>query len=166
VRSVDRYRSRGSPRRILLARGRSGLRRTWRKAKRAVAHVHERITNRRKDFAHQHSRRLVDQYGVVAVEDLRVNQLVHNHCLAKSISDAAWSAFIASLTYKAASAGRRVVQVNPAYTSQDCHRCHHRQKLSLTERVYRCPCCGLAMDRDHNAALNIMALGLQSLASA
>ena len=166
MRSVDRYRSRGSPRRILLARGRSGLRRTWRKAKRAVAHVHERIANRRQDFAHQHSRRIVNRFGVVAVEDLSVNQLVHNHCLAKSISDAAWATFTYYLTYKAASAGRRVVQVNPAYTSQDCSRCHHRQKLTLAERVYRCPCCGLAMDRDRNAALNIMALGLQSLASA
>jgi putative transposase len=138
----------------------------WRKAKQAVAHVHERIVNRRTDFAHQHSRRIVNHHGVVAVEDLSVNQLVHNHCLAKSISDAAWASFIASLTYKAASAGRRVVQVNPAYTSQDCSRCHHRQKLTLADRVYHCPCCGLEMDRDHNAALNILALGLQSLASA
>jgi putative transposase len=138
----------------------------WRKARRAVAHVHERIANQRKDFAHQQSRRLVDQFGVVAVEDLSVNQMVHNHCLAKSISDAAWASFTDYLTYKAASAGRRVVKVNPAYTSQDCSRCHHRQKLTLVERVYRCPCCDLEMDRDHNAALNILALGLQSLASA
>jgi putative transposase len=102
----------------------------------------------------------------VAVEDLSVHQMVHNHCLAKSIADAAWASFIAYLTYKAASASRRVVQVNPAYTSQECSRCHHRQKLTLVERVYRCPCCGLDIDRDHNAALNILALGLQSLASA
>jgi putative transposase len=139
---------------------------SWRRAKRAVAHVHERIANRRKDFAHRHSRRIVNRCGVVAVEDLSVNQLVHNHCLAKSISDAAWATFTTYLTYQAVSAGRRVVKVNPAYTSQDCSRCHHRQKLTLADRVYRCPCCGLEMDRDHNAALNIVALGLQSLASA
>jgi putative transposase len=135
----------------------------WRKAKRAVAHVHERIANRRTDFAHQHSRRLVNSCGVVAVEDLSVNQLVHNHCLAKSIADAAWSQFTAYLTYKAASAGRQVVKVNPAYTSQDCSGCRHRQKLTLADRMYHCPCCGLEIDRDHNAALNIRALGLQSL---
>ena len=136
---------------------------TWRKAKRAVSHVHDRIANRRKDFAHQHSRRIVNQYSVVAVEDLRVNQMVHNHCLAKSISDAAWGQFTEYLTYKAESAGRQVVKINPAYTSQDCSRCHHRQKITLAERVYRCSCCGLEMDRDENAALNILALGLQSL---
>jgi putative transposase len=136
----------------------------WRRRKKAVAHVHERIANRRKDFVHQQSRRIVDHYGVVAVEDLSVKQMVHNHCLAKSIADAAWSQFTTYLTYKAASAGRRVVKVTPAYTSQECSRCHHRQKLTLAMRVYRCPCCGLEIDRDHNAARNILALGLQSLA--
>ncbi len=65
----------------------------WRKRKRAVAHVHERIANRRKDFAHQHSRRIVNGYQVIAVEDLSINAMVHNHCLAKSISDAAWDQF-------------------------------------------------------------------------
>jgi putative transposase len=135
----------------------------WRKRKKAVAHVHERIANRRKDFAHQHSRRIVNQYGVVAVEDLAVNQLVHHHCLAKSIADAAWSQFTAYLTYKAAWAGRQVARVNPAYTSQTCSRCHHRQKLTLDVRVYRCPCCDLAMDLDQNAARNILALGLESV---
>jgi len=85
-------------------------------------------------------------------------EMVHNHCLAKSISGAAWSMFAAFLSYKAASAGRRYVAVNPAYTSQDCSRCGHRQKMSLVERVYRCPCCRLDLSRDHNAALNILSL--------
>jgi transposase len=92
--------------------------------------------------------------------------LVHNHCLAKSITDAAWSAFTEHLMYKAASAGRQVVTVNPAYTSQECSSCHHRQQMPPSERVYRCPCCGLELDRDHNAALNILAVGLHSLAHA
>jgi putative transposase len=135
----------------------------WRRRKKAAAHVHERVANRRRDFAHQHSRHLVNQYGVVAVEDLSVNQMVHTHCLAKSISDAAWSQFTQYLTYKAARAGRQMVKVNPAYTSQQCSRCRHRQKLALADRVYHCPCCGLDIDRDHNAALNILALGLQSI---
>jgi putative transposase len=137
-----------------------------RKRRKVVAHSHERVANRRSDFAHQQARRVVTGYGVIAVEDLSINQMVHNHCLAKSIHDAAWRQFIAAMTYKAAYAGRRVVVVNPAYTSQDCSRCGHRQRKELSERVHRCPCCGLVLDRDHNAALNILAVGLHSLASA
>ena len=97
------------------------------------------------------------------MEDLSVNRMVHNHCLAKSISDAAWAAFAAMLSFKAAWAGRSFIAVNPAYTSQDCSRCGHRQKMPLTERVFRCPCCGLELDRDHNAALNVLYLGLQAV---
>lgn len=128
-----------------------------------VARIHERIANRRKDFAHQRSRKIVNQHGTIAVEDLSVNRMVHNHCLAKSISDAAWSAFMSMMAYKAASAGRRFIPVNPAYTSQDCSRCGHRQKMPLSERVYHCPCCHLALSRDVNAAKNILALGLQGI---
>lgn len=133
------------------------------KRRKVVARVHERIAWRRQDFIHQHSRKIVDRYGVVAVEDLHVNRMVHNHCLAKSISDAAWSGFFQLLAYKAACAGRQFVAVNPAYTSQDCSTCGHRQKMPLSERVFKCPCCGMELDRDHNAALNILRLGLQSL---
>lgn len=131
-----------------------------RKRKKVVARVHERTRWKRQDFAHQHSRRIVNRFQVIAVEDLSVNRMVHNHCLAKSISDAAWAAFTALLSFKAEWAGRTFVAVNPAYTSQDCSRCGHRQKLSLSDRVYRCPCCGLVLDRDHNASLNILAVGL------
>ncbi len=134
-----------------------------RKRRQVVARVHERIAHRRKDFAHQQSRRVVNQHDTIAVEDLSVNRMVHNHCLAKSIADAAWSMFSAFLSYKAASAGRQFVAVNPAYTSQNCSRCGHRQKLTLADRLYHCPCCGLDIGRDHNAAINIVTLGLQSL---
>ncbi len=134
-----------------------------RKRRRIVARVHERITNRRTNFTHQESRRLVNRCDVIAVEDLSVNRLVHNHCLAKSIQDAAWSQFATFLAYKAAWAGRAFVAVNPAYISQDCSRCGHRQKKTLAERVHACICCGLTLDRDHNSALNIKRLGLQSL---
>jgi putative transposase len=67
------------------------------------------------------------------------------------------------LSFKAAWAGRSFIAVNPAYTSQDCSRCGRRQKLSLADRTYRCLCCGLERDRDHNAALNIPALGLLAM---
>jgi putative transposase len=131
-----------------------------------VARVHERIAWRRGDFAHQHSRRLVNQFDLIAVEDLAVHRMTHNHCLAKSIHDAAWSQFADLLSYKAAWAGRRYVAVNPAYTSQDCSQCGHRQALTLSDRTYTCPCCGVVLDRDFNASLNILALGRQCLASA
>jgi putative transposase len=67
------------------------------------------------------------------------------------------------LTYKAEHADRVVVRVNPAYTSQTCSRCGHRQKLKLSNRTFQCPCCSLSLDRDHNAAINIHGLGLQSV---
>lgn len=133
------------------------------KYRRAIQHINERITNRRRDFAHQQSRRIVNQFGIIAVEDLTINKMVHNHCLAKSISDVAWGQFLNYLTYKAENAGRKLVKVNPAYTSQDCSRCGHRQTLTLSDRIFNCPCCGLHIDRDLNSSLNILRLGLQSL---
>jgi len=134
-----------------------------RKHRKVVARVHERIAFRRDNFTHQESRRIVDGYGVIAVEDLHINRMVHNHCLAKSIADAAWSQFFSKIACKAEEAGRKYIAVNPAYTSQDCSRCHHRQNMPLSERVYHCPCCLLSLDRDLNAALNILAVGLHSI---
>jgi putative transposase len=134
--------------------------------RKVVARVYERSTWRRSDFTHQQSRRIVETFDVIAVEDLSVNRMVQNHCLAKSIHDAAWSQFADLLAYKAAWAGRRYVAVNPAYTSQDCSHCGHRQPLSLSDRTYICPCCGVVLDRDFNASLNILRVGQHSLASA
>jgi putative transposase len=137
------------------------------KHRHAVARVHERIAWRRSDFAHQRSRCIVNTFDLITVEDLSVNRMTHNHCLAKSIHDAAWSQFAGLLSYKAAWAGRKYVAVNPAYTSQDCSTCGHRKTdLTLADRTYNCSCCGVALDRDHNAAMNILALGQQCLASA
>ncbi len=134
-----------------------------RKHRKAVARVHERIAWRRDNFSHQQSRRIVDRFGVICVEDLPVNRMTHQHCLAKSIHDASWSEFFTKLSCKAAEAGRTYVAVNPAYTSQECSRCHHRQVMPLSERAYHCPCCLLSIDRDLNAAKNILAVGLHSL---
>jgi putative transposase len=132
-----------------------------RKHRKAVARVHERVAFRRDNFTHQESRRLVDSYGVICVEDLHVNRMTHTHCLAKSIADASWSAFFSKLSCKAEEAGRKYVAVNPAYTSQTCSTCGHRQKMPLSERLFACPRCHVQLDRDLNAALNIRALGLQ-----
>ena len=130
-----------------------------------VARVYERIRFRRHDFAHQLARRLVNHYGLLAVEDLTINGMVHNHCLAKSIHDAAWSQFRQVLSYKAAEAGRTLTAINPAYTSQDCSDCGHRLRKALSQRRHVCPCCGLDIDRDENAARNLLRLGLQSQAA-
>jgi putative transposase len=134
-----------------------------RKHRKAVARVHERIAWRRQNFTHQQSRSIVDRFGIICVEDLTVNRMMHLHCLSKSIADASWSAFFAQLSSKAAEAGRTLVKVNPAYTSQTCSRCGHRQKIPLSERIFDCPCCHVQLDRDLNASRNILALGLQGL---
>jgi putative transposase len=134
-----------------------------RQHRQVIARVHERIAFRRKNFTHQLSRQIVNASGFIAVEDLHVNRMVHHHCLAKSISDAAWSQFFDQLFYKAEEAGRTFVKVNPAYTSQTCSVCGHRQKMPLDQRLFECPCCHAQLDRDLNAARNIKALGLQSV---
>jgi putative transposase len=133
-----------------------------RKHQKVVARVHERIAWKRQNFTHQQSRQIVDRFGLIAVEDLHVNHMTHHHCLAKSIADASWSAFFAHLSAKAEEAGRQFVKVNPAYTSQTCSRCGHRQPMPLDVRVFACPCCSVHLDRDLNAAQNILGLGLQS----
>ena len=89
--------------------------------------------------------------------------MTHHPRLAKSIHDAAWSEFFRKVSCKAEEAGRKYIAVNPAYTSQTCTRCGHRQAMPLSERIYHCLCCLLSIDRDLNAALNILALGLQSI---
>lgn len=140
----------------------------WRerlRRRKVVARTHERIRWRRRNFTHQASRRLVNQFDLITVEDLSVWNMAHNHRLAKSIHDAAWTQFAELLACKAAWANRRYETVNPAYTSQDCSRCGWRDhNLTLADRMFHClnparPDCRLVMDRDLNAALNILKRG-------
>ncbi len=133
------------------------------KRRKAVQHIHQRIANRRRDFAHQKSHELVNTFGFMAFEDLRIKNMLRNHRLAKSISDAAWNQLIAYTTYKAENAGRVVVLVEPRDTSKKCSCCGTVVEKSLDVRVHACPECGLIMDRDQNAAINILRLGLESL---
>lgn len=135
------------------------------KARKVVARVHERIANKRHNFIHQIARKLVDRFSLIAVEDLSINEMRKDNfrCINKSIGDVAWRMFLECISYKAEWAGKKCVQVNPAYTSQTCSRCGFRQKLELSSRIYHCLCCDFSLDRDHNAAINILALGLQSL---
>ena len=131
------------------------------KARKVVSRtVGERIANRRSNFAHQLSRKLVNQYDFIALENLSITNMLANHCLAKSISDAAWNQFMNYTAYKAENAGRLAVRVDPRNTSQRCSACGEIVKKELSEKVHSCA-CGCILDRDHNAALNILTLGQQ-----
>ncbi|SMC28370.1 putative transposase [Desulfacinum hydrothermale DSM 13146] len=146
--------------RRLSRRKKGGARR--RKAAAQVARLHERITNQRLDFWHKTTRRLVDTYGLIAVEDLTLNFLTSNRHLALSAHDAGLGMFRQLLAYKAESAGVRVVAVNPAHTSQVCSSCGELVEKTLGVRIHRCPSCGYTADRDVNAARNILDLAVKS----
>jgi putative transposase len=128
------------------------------------AKQHLKVSRQRKDCAAKVARALVRSNDLIAYEDLQVRNLVRNHHLAKSIYDAAWSVFLLWLIYYGRVFGKIVVAVPPAYTSQDCSACGRRVVKSLSERTHRCP-CGAMLDRDHNAAGNILQKGLLLLSS-
>ncbi len=134
---------------------------TREKRRKVIAKVHERIRNKRHNFAHQESRKMVNRHGFIAVEKLDVKEMQKNRRLAKSIADVAWSLFRHCLEYKAEEAGIGFKAVDPKHTSQDCSACGHREKKPLSQRVHHCKACGYKTDRDHNAAINILTLGLQ-----
>jgi putative transposase len=137
-----------------------------RKAVQLLKRHHQHVQRQRRDFHHKSALDLLQQYDVIYLEDLQVRNMVRNQHLAKSISDAGWAAFRTILEAKAACAGRQVIAVPPAYTSQDCSgvlpdgsSCAQRVAKSLSVRTHVCPSCGLVLDRDENAALNIRRAG-------
>ena len=132
------------------------------KAKNRLARKHLQVQRQRKDFAIKLAQCVVTSNDVVAFEDLQVRNMVRNHHLAKSIADASWSLFRNYLAYYGRIYGRVTVAVPPAYTSQDCSSCGNRVKKALSERTHVCP-CGCVLDRDENAALNILAKGLEQI---
>lgn len=128
----------------------------WYKARREVARLYGKAFDRRKDFHHKLSRYYVDNYDLVALEDLRILNMVRNRRLSKGILDAAWGQFGNFVKYKAARAGKHFVLVNPAHTSDETACCGSRiSNLTLKERHIQCPSCGARRPRDYNAALNI-----------
>ena len=133
--------------------------RNWAKAKLRVARIHEKTGNRRTDFLHKASRQIADTYETVYVEDLNIRNMVRNHCLAKSISDAGWGIFIGMIAYKEEESGGQVIRVNPKNTTQNCSKCGEHVMKSLSDRIHACPYCGLKMDRDLNASKNILKIG-------
>ncbi len=131
--------------------------------KKALAHIHERIRMRREDFAHQISRQLINTFQILAFEDLAPQQMGRSRGMRKSIADAAWTQLIQYTSNKAEEAGRTVVLVNPRNTSKMCSRCGNLAEKDLSVRLRDCPHCGLVLDRDQNAARNILRLGLRNL---
>lgn len=132
------------------------------KARRKVARIHAHIQDRRREYQHQLSTRIIHENQVVCVETLAVKNMVKNHSLAKSISDVGWGEFVRQLDYKAAWYGRTLVKIDKFYpSSKRCFDCGHvLETLSLDIRVWTCPECATVHDRDVNAARNIHAAGL------
>ncbi len=126
-----------------------------------LVRLHAHIGNQRRDFHHKTARALVDAHGLIAVEDLNVNGLARS-MLAKSVLDAGWGQFVRILAEKAANAGRILVAVNPDNTTQNCSECGERVWKDLKQRWHRCPACGCSLDRDINAARNILQRALDS----
>ena len=122
-----------------------------------VQRLHEHVKNQRGDYLHKLTHALVHQYDLIAVEDLQIINLVKNRKLSKHILDSGWGLFRQLLQSKAVDAGKEAVLVNPAYTSKTCSCCGSiKDDLELSDRWYDCAYCGLSLDRDHNAAINIL----------
>jgi putative transposase len=133
------------------------------KARNRLSRKHLKVSRQRKDFAVKLARCVVQSSDLVAYEDLQVRNMVRNRFLAKSISDAAWSAFRDWLEYFGKVFGVVTVAVPPHYTSQNCSNCGWVVKKSLSQRTHRCPHCGHIQDRDWNAAINILELALRTV---
>lgn len=127
-------------------------------ARRLVSKHHEKIANQRLDFCHKTAHALVKANDHISVENLNIQNMLKNRHLSKSIADASWGIFLSVLKSKAESAGRVYEEVNPRGTSQRCSICGEVVKKSLAVRIHNCPSCGLSLDRDVNAALNILQL--------
>ncbi len=139
----------------VLSRRKKGSHRR-KKAALQVAKLHEHIANQRRDFWHKLTYWLAENYGLIALEDLELGFMIHNRHLSLSAADAGLGAFQKLLRYKAVKAGSVVILVDPAYTSQDCSGCGLSVEKDLSERVHQCPNCSLELDRDENAARNIL----------
>lgn len=135
----------------------------WKKAKLKLARLHEKITNQRNDFQHKLSIKLVRENQAIALETLKVCNMVKNHCLAQSISDAGWSSFVDKLTYKAEWYGKTILRIGQFEpSSKICNVCgYHNNELTLAIREWTCPSCNTCHDRDVNAAINIKKFSLQ-----
>ena len=138
--------------------------RNYQKQRAIVANIQRKVANRRKNFLHFVSTTLIKNHDLVVAEELRSKNMLRNHALAMSIADVGWRTLLEMLAYKAKLYGRKFVTVNPRNTTQTCSNCGFvmtgNQKLTLADRKWTCPWCGIFHIRDHNAAKNILAKGL------
>ncbi len=126
-----------------------------------LAKAWRKVRNQRTDYAHKVSTKLASTHDTIVFENLKINNMVKNHNLAQAIMDAAWGKLRRFSAYKVQRRGGRVILVNPSGTSQKCSRCGVVVQKDLSVRTHECPDCGLVLDRDHNAATNILKLGLE-----
>ena len=147
----------------ILSRRKKGSKRRAKQRKR-VARLHCQIAHKRNDFQWKLATDLARQFSLIAVEDLNVRGMVRNHRLAKSISDAAWSAFLRTkLDHAVVKTGSMIVYVNARNTTKTCSICGWIwESMTLGDRVFQCEKCGLVLDRDVNAAKNILNLGVRA----
>lgn len=133
------------------------------KQKKIISKIHEKISNIREDFQHKLVNKLIEENDIIIVEDLNIKSMMENEnsqVNKGNIQDASWGKFIHKLTYKAESADKLIIKVNPRNTSKMCSCCKNiKTDLTLRDREYHCQSCGLAIDRDVNAAINIKSLG-------
>ena len=137
----------------------------YQKQKKKVAKIHNKIRNKRNDFINKLSSDIIDNHDIICIEDLNIKGMLKNHKLAKSISDVSWSEFIKQLEYKANWYRRIIVKIPTFYpSSKTCSSCGNvKETLKLSERIYKCSNCGLEIDRDYNASINILKKGLEIL---
>ena len=135
------------------------------KARNKLGRAYLKVSRRRNDWVCKLAQRVIQSHDLVAIENLKVRNLIKNHCLAKSISDAAWYRFREWLEYFSGIYGVPVIAVNPSYTSQNCSNCGQKVVKTLSTRTHKCPHCNYVADRDENAAINILKSALKELAT-
>ena len=140
----------------------------WKKAQHRVNQIYRHTANQRQDYLHKLSTEIANQYDVVCIEDLNMKAMSNKGFgNGKATMDNGWGMFTQFLEYKLSERGKSLVRIDRWYpSSQNCHICGHRQKMPVTKRTYVCPSCGMVMDRDYNAAINILHKGLRMLQSA